>query len=218
MSTAHQHAGAPAQPPDERQQRDGSECGDLLYLPMLVELNTDPGRERLSAAGPTVLDVVRERTAVSQAQLARGPVAPRVEHRPHVLATPAAREIVELLRQPSTGAEQGALDDHLRHPELIADLAVGEALELAQDDDLVVAVREAAESPAQVVELLFGLDDDFGRRRRRQRSEPAVDPVALDRDLGVTTPTAVFVDARVPRDLVDPRTERDRPVVLPQPA
>ena len=51
-----------------------------------------------------------------------------------------------------------------RHAEPLADLAVGEPLELAHDDDPVVALRQAVEGAAQVVERLLGLDRGVGSR------------------------------------------------------
>ena len=51
----------------------------------------------------------------------------------------------------------------------LADLAVGEALELAHDEDLVVGVRQAAERAAEVVELLLGVDRGVRASAHRRR-------------------------------------------------
>ena len=90
---------------------------------------------------------------------------------------------------------------------------VGEALELAQDEDLVVGLRQAAERAAQVVEVLLG-----GDRRVRRRAgadelgvvggrEPVVGVVG---DLLGALGAAERVDAAVLGDLVEPGLERER--------
>ena len=89
---------------------------------------------------------------------------------PH--AARAADEVVVLLGQAPARAEQRALDGRAAHAHPVADLAVGEAFELAQDEDLVVRVGQAAERAAQVVELLLGRDGVVGRRVGAD--EPAV--------------------------------------------
>ena len=100
-------------------------------------------------------------------------------------AARAGDEVVVLLGQAPARAEERALDGRAAHAHPVADLAVGEALELAQDEDLVVRVGQAAERAAQVVELLLGGDGVVRRRlgadeaavvgrargRRRRRSE-----------------------------------------------
>jgi predicted urease superfamily metal-dependent hydrolase len=75
--------------------------------------------------------------------------------------------------QCAAAGEEGqrhARDDRQRHAHALADLLVGEAFELAQDEDLVVALRQAPEGAAQVVELQPALDLQVGRRGQRQRA------------------------------------------------
>ena len=76
----------------------------------------------------------------------------------------AGDEVVVLLGQPPAGAEERGLDGRAAHAHALADLAVGQALELAQHEDLVVGLRQAAERAAQVVELLLGGDRGVGQR------------------------------------------------------
>jgi hypothetical protein len=136
-------------------------------------------------------------------------------------AAGARRELVVLLAQPLAGAEQRALDGGPAHPQALADVLVAQALELAHHEDLVVGVRQPAERAAEVVEVLFGVDR--GVRTRSGGDQPPVvgrrQPViGVERDLLRTPAAAVGVDARVLRDLVDPRLERDRPLGLPHAA
>ena len=83
------------------------------------------------------------------------------------LAALAGDELLVLLAQALAGAEERALDAGAADAEALADLAVGEALELAHHEDLVVGVRQAAEGAAQVVELLLGVDRGVGGRDPR---------------------------------------------------
>ena len=134
------------------------------------------------------------------------------DDRLHARAALARREALVLLAQAPAGAEQRALDARLGHPEALADRLVAQALELAQDEDLVMRVRERAERAAQVVELL--LDGDRRLGRRAARHEPLAvggrEPLALERDLLGAAAAPVGVDAGVAGDLVDPGAEGDR--------
>ena len=60
-----------------------------------------------------------------------------------------------------------------------ADLVVGKTLELAEDEDPVVELGDAAERAAQVLELLLALDDDVGTGIPRDQIVLAVGPFAL---------------------------------------
>ena len=98
-------------------------------------------------------------------------------------------------------------------PMLVADLLVGEAFELAQDEDLVVRLREAAERAAQALDLLLGRDRRLGRRAGAHElgviggREPVVGVVG---DLLGALGAAERVDAAVLGDLVEPGLERQR--------
>ena len=138
-----------------------------------------------------------------------------------VLAAPAADELVVLLAEPAAGAEQGALDDRPRHPQPFADLAVGEPLELAHHDDPVVALGQAVEGAAEVVEAPACSRPRrraSGRRRAAGCSVVGVVVLGLERDLAGAASAAELVDAGVLGDLVDPRLERDRALGLAQAA
>ena len=89
----------------------------------------------------------------------------RVDQRLDPSTAAAARELLVLLAQTATGAKQGALDHRPAHPEPPADLAVGESLELAEDEHAVVALHQPAEGSTQVVEPLLGLDRHVRRGR-----------------------------------------------------
>ena len=138
-----------------------------------------------------------------------------------LLAAPAAGQLVVLLAELAAGPEQGALDHLARHAEPVADLVVGEALELAHDEQLVVALGQAAEGAAQVVERCL-LSTAAGGRRARSRAARArprrSSSSALERHLARRGDAAELVDAGVLGDLVDPRLERDRLVARAQPA
>ena len=57
-------------------------------------------------------------------------------------------------------------------PEPLADLAVGEALELAHDEDVVVGLRQPAERAAEVVDRELRVDDARPAPRRGAASRP----------------------------------------------
>ena len=104
-------------------------------------------------------------------------------------------------------------------PSRVADLLVGESLELAHHDDPVMALGQAAEGSAQIVESLLVLDRSVGRRRSDELARSAVGVVVvLERDLAHASRPAELVDAGVLGDLVEPRLERDRPLGVAQAA
>ena len=143
----------PPQPRDRKQRR------DLAGKPGRMEQRiVDAGEAGLASARLAVREVAGEPPALAQAQPEQRLRLAGRDQRLHVLATPPADELVVLLAEPAPGAEQGALDDRARHAESVADLAVGEPLELAHDDDSVVALGEAAEGAAKIVEDLLALD------------------------------------------------------------
>ena len=129
-----------------------------------------------------------------------------------LLAAASAGKLLILLAQLAAGTEEAALDHRLRHPEALADLVVGAALELAHHQQLVMAVRQSTESAAEVIELLLAFDR--GRGRRHQRQTPAVVGreliVVLHRHLTGARAAPELVDARVLGNGEDPRFERDR--------
>src|SRR5437763_6036936 len=82
-------------------------------------------------------------------QLLRGT---RLDQRLDARASPPGGQLLVLLAQPATGTEQSALNHRASHSEPLADLAVGEALELAQNQHAVMVLGQSPERSAQVVE------------------------------------------------------------------
>ena len=150
----------------------------------------------------------------------RTPTAPAPRGRDDRLDAQAARagdELVVLLGQALARPEQGALDGRARQAEAVADLAVGKTLELAQDEDLVMHVRQAAERAAQARDVLLGSDGLDGSGAGADELAVVVGRqafVGVVGDLLGTPAAAERVDARVLGDLVDPRLEGDRPLGL----
>ena len=127
------------------------------------------------------------------------------------LAPPAAGELVIFLGELAPSPEQGAFDHLARHARPPPDLVIRAPFELAHDEQLVVALRQAAEGTAQVIESLPALDRR-GRSRREREQRPAAIAqflVRVERDLARPPAAAVLVDAGVLGDLIDPRLERD---------
>ena len=198
-----------------QQQREREQRGDLLHRalaqrPAGDQRLVDAGGERLAAARLAVGDVARQAARVARAETAaRGGRDDRLDPQ----AALAGGELVVLLREPAAGAEERALDGGAAHAHPLADLAIGEALELAQDEDLVMGLGEPAERADHVVELLLG--GERGVRHRLGRDQAAVVGrgealVGVEGDLLRALGPAELVDARVLGDLVDPRLERDR--------
>ena len=98
-------------------------------------------------------------------------------------------------------------------PMRLADLAVGEAFELAQHEDLVVGVRQPAERADSWSSCCLAASAMLGHRLGRDEA-PVVGGrealVGVEGDLLRALGAAELVDARVLRDLVHPRLERDR--------
>ena len=155
-------------------------------------------------------DVAREPARLARAQPGLGG---RGDQALDPAATGAADEVVVLLGQAPPRSEQRALHRRAAHAQALADLAVGQPLELAHHEDLVVGVGEPDERAAQVVEVLLGGDRGLGRRVGADQA-PVVGGgqtlVGLERDLLGPARAAELVDAGVLGDLVDPRLERDR--------
>ena len=107
----------------------------------------------MAPAGLAVRQMFGHPATLAEAERAQRCRAVGADHGHHPLAAPAADELVVLLGQPPAGAEQGALDHRPRHAHALADLLVGEAFELAQDENFVVALRQTAEGATQIVEL-----------------------------------------------------------------
>ena len=89
-----------------------------------------------------------------------------------LLAAATAGELLVFLSQLAPSPEQRALDHRARHPGPAADLLVGETLELAHHEQLVVVLGQAAERAAQILEALLAAR---ARRAesRRSRGAPA---------------------------------------------
>ena len=199
---------APAQERRERQQR-----GDLRAQRAARGHDVgEAGRVRVAPAGLAVREVASHAPAVAGAEPAAvGGADDRLDAR----APSARRELLVLLGESLAGPEERRLDRRPAHRHALADLAVREALELAHDEDLVVGVGQAAQRAAQVVELLLVVEGDVGGGFAGDEAAVVGGAEAL---LGVVgdlfgAPLAPeLVDARVLRDLVDPRLERDRPV------
>ena len=77
-------------------------------------------------------------------------------------AARAADELLVLLGQAPARAEQRRLDRRARHPQPRADLAIGQALELAHDEDLVMGLRSGRRTRRGGCRARAS-----GRRRRR---------------------------------------------------
>ena len=137
------------------------------------------------------------------------------------LAAGAGDDVVVLLGQPPAGAEERRLDGRAAHAHALADLLVAEALELAQDEDLVVGLAQPAERAAEVVEVLLGGDGGVGRRAGADQlgviagRERVVGVVG---DLLGALGAAEGVDAAVLGDLVQPGLEGQRLLGLAHPA
>jgi len=109
-------------------------------------------------------DVAGHAPLVAPGQLSGG--SGRPDDRLHARAARARGELVVLLLEPAARPEQRALDRRPAEAHALADLAVREALELAQHEDLVMGVRQPAECAAQVVQPLLDLDRLLRRGRR----------------------------------------------------
>ena len=129
----------------------------------------------------------------------------------HALAALAGVDLVVLVAQAAARPEQHALDRAARQAHAACDAVVGEALELAQDQDLVLRERQVVECHAQRLELLALRDRGVGAGRacERRPSSLRAEVVGVDRDLLRALRAAQVVDARVLGDLVDPGPERD---------
>ena len=168
----------------------------------------------MAAAGLAVREVAGDPALVAQTG---GADAALVDDALHAQAALAADELLVLLAEALAGAEERALDRGAGHVEALADLAIGEPLELAHHEDVVVHRRQAAERAAQAVERELALDG--GVRRRARLGEAVVlggaDLVGrVERHLVRVAPAAVGVDALVLGDLVDPGPEEDLALVV----
>src|ERR1700733_7819320 len=111
----------------------------------------------------------RQLTRLAHPETPERAALPGIDHRAGALAAAAADQLLILLGQTAPGAEQGALDDRPRHSQLLADLEVGETLELAQDEDPMVDIRHPPKRGAEVLQLLLALDGDVGARGAREQ-------------------------------------------------
>ena len=163
--------------------------------------------ERGAPAGLAVGDVARHLALVARA---RAPAGGAGDDRLDAPAALAGDELLVLLGQAPPGAEEGGLHRRPAHPELLADLAVAQAFELAHDEDLVVGLGEPAEGAAQVVERHARVDRGLGRRALAHEVQALAAVVGVVGDLLGALGAPEGVDARVLGDLVDPRLEGDR--------
>jgi hypothetical protein len=165
---------------------------------------------RVSAARLAVREVSGHAASLPNPEGSNSLLA-RVDDRVDLLTAAAAGDLIVLGAQPSSGTEERALHHRPRHPHPPADLGVRQTFQLAEDDDLVVALAQPSESSAQVVQLLAALEG--GMWRRGAGLKPAVWPIQLvtrvKRNLLGATGAAKLIDARVAGDLVDPWLERD---------
>ena len=195
---------------DER--RDGEEPADLLaQRDARCDLDVQPGESRLMTAGLAPGEMAGDLTAVAQPG---PPAAHRRERRLHLAAALAGDEVVVLGLEALAGAEEGALDGRAAHAELLADLCVGTALELAEHDDVDVRLRQRAQRALEALERLACLDrlGDGPRADQAALVGGAERLVVVVGDLLGPARAPVRVDARVLGDLVDPGSERDRAV------
>ena len=101
-------------------------------------LAVQPGGQRLAAAAT---GSARGGGRAGACRACRAATATRGDDDPlDAQAAGAGDDVVVLLGQPAAGAEQRRLDGRAAHAHALADLLVGEALELAQDEDLVVGL------------------------------------------------------------------------------
>ena len=116
----------------------------------------------MTAARLTVGEVAGEQPALLDPERPQRALALSGDHALDSIAAAPGNELLVFLAQLAPGPEQGALDDRLGHPQALADLGVGAALELAHDDDPVMAVGEPLERAAEVVQTLLVLDRRIG--------------------------------------------------------
>ena len=153
--------------------------------------------------------------ALAQAEGIHRCLAAGVDYRVDLLASAAGRNFVVLLAEPAACTEQCALDHGHGHSGLSGDFRIREALQLAQDHDLVLPLREAAECPVEDGELLAPLEGGIGAGVGRGELFPAA---LLDRHLPSPLNASQLIDAGVLCDLVDPGFEGDRAVARAHPA
>jgi hypothetical protein len=120
---------------------------------------------RVAPARLAMGDVSRETAALPGAQSADRLLPALIDHRLHLLATAATRDLLVLGAQAAARPEERALHHGPRHPQPLADLRIGQTFELAQDDDLVVGLGQSSERSAKIIELLAALERS-GRRTR----------------------------------------------------
>ena len=133
----------------------------------------------MATTRPAVRQVPRQLARLAHPEAAELATLPRVDHRAGALAASPADQLRVLLGQTAPGAEQRALDNRPGHAQPLPDLAVGEALELAQDEHPAMDVRHAAERALEVLEPLLALDRDVGPRGGREQHFAAVFAVSL---------------------------------------
>src|SRR6185312_12085411 len=134
---------------DERRER--QERGDLAAERLLGGQRGDVEARRVGGAPArlAVRDVAGELALVAHAEAA---LAAAFDQALDAEAALAARELRVLLGEAAARTEQGRLDRRAAHAQAPADLAVGEALELAHHEDVVMGLGQPAEGAAQVVE------------------------------------------------------------------
>ena len=153
--------GAPGQAPQRERKQRGDLRGDAARPEQRL---VHAGHQRGVPAGLAVGEMAGEAAAVTDPERAHRAQPSAVDRRLDLLAALAAGQLLVLLAELATRAEQAALDHLAGHVEALADLVVGHALELAHHQQLVMGRREAAEGAAEVIEPLLALDR--GRRGR----------------------------------------------------
>jgi hypothetical protein len=84
-------------------------------------------------------------------------LATSIDHGVYLLAPAATRDFLILDPESAASAEERALHHRPGHSHPLPDLGVGETFQLAENDDLVMALAQPPECSAEVIELLTAL-------------------------------------------------------------
>jgi hypothetical protein len=116
----------------------------------------------------TVGYVAGEASAFSHPQGVHRRLAASVDYRVYLLTPAAARDVVVLLAEPPTCAQQCALDHGHAHFRAGGDLRISEPFQFSQHHDRVLPCGEAAECAVQGGELLATLKAGIRTGRGRK--------------------------------------------------
>jgi hypothetical protein len=108
------------------------------HTPRPDERFVDTGLQRHMAARLTVGEVPREAPPIAQSQRPGRVHHSRIDRGPHLRTPASARQLLVLLSQLPPGAEQAALHHLTGHVKPLADLVVGESVELAEHEQLMM--------------------------------------------------------------------------------